>query len=118
MAAGGIGAICSPSKQSLGTSRAKVRLRPSIPEKANAIHSRPPERARASAEVGSNAMLKMTITSKAKRAEELKTSLVRNSERRSFRKIAPAARQKVTRVLPALPPRILMLERQHSCHTD
>src|SRR5262245_38611297 len=94
MAAGGIGANCKPSRQSLGTSRANVRLKASIAEKVNATQSSPPERERASADVGSNAILKMTITRSAKTAAELKTSLVRNSDRRSVGKIAAAARQK------------------------
>src|SRR5450759_2128195 len=101
MAAGEIGASFSPSRQSLGTSRAKVRLSESTAEKAKAIHRRPPESSCASAELGSKARLKITITSSAKTSAELKTSLVRNSARRSFFKMAIAAFQNILPTLPA-----------------
>jgi hypothetical protein len=42
-------------------------------------------------------MLKTTMTSSAKTAEELKTSFVRDSDRRSFLKMAMAAAQKFKR---------------------
>ena len=38
-----MGAAISASRQSLGSSRAKLRLRISVPAKAKTIHSRPPE---------------------------------------------------------------------------
>src|SRR3990172_7591785 len=88
-----MGAIRSPCRQSLGTSRANVRLSPNIAEKVNATQSKPPENSRVCSALGSNAMLKMTMTSRAKTAEELNTSFVRNSTRRSFLRITAAVFQ-------------------------
>ena len=94
-----MGAIRKPSRQSLGTSRAKVRLRARTAEKAKAIHSSPPESSAACYRLGSSVNLHNPMTSRAKTTEELKTSLVRNSARRSFLKMANAAAQNLNATL-------------------
>src|SRR2546423_12259394 len=76
--------MMSASRQSFGSSRAKLRLRIKTPAKANTIHNRPPENCRVSSDEGSNAKLKISRMTSANESAELIASLLRSSERRSL----------------------------------
>src|SRR5260370_91067 len=78
-AAPGTGAAMSASRQSFGSSRAKLRFRISVPAKRKTIHSKPPEISRVVSSVGSKAKLKISRTTSANANEALMASLVRIS---------------------------------------
>jgi hypothetical protein len=84
-----MGEAISASRQSLGISRAKLRFRISVPAKAKAIQSRPPEISRVVSSCGSKAKLNSSRITRAKASDALMASLVRSSARRSFSRDHP-----------------------------
>src|ERR1017187_1641219 len=97
-----MGAEISASRQSLFSSRAKLRFNSSVPAKANTIHSRPPEISRVVSSLGSKAKLNRSSTTRAKESEALMASLVRNSARRSLAMITSTCRMKAIMPLSSL----------------
>ena len=88
-----MGEAISASRQSLGSSRAKLRFRISAPAKAKTIHSRPPEISRVWSAEGSKAKLNSSRMTSAKESEALSASLVRSSARRSLAAMVSAVAQ-------------------------
>src|ERR1039458_2616179 len=74
-----MGAAIRASRQSLGTSRAKLRFNTSVPAKANTIHSKPPDISTVSCSPGSKAKLNRTSMTSEKASEALMASLGRKS---------------------------------------
>src|ERR1039457_4755140 len=105
-----MGAEISASRQSLFSSRAKLRFNSSVPAKANTIQSRPPEISRVGFSLWWPAKINSSSTTRAKESDALMASLVRNSARKSLAIITSTCRTKavmplscltVTRVDPA-----------------
>src|SRR4051794_18194716 len=90
-----IGDAISVSRQSLGWSRAKLRLMTSAPANAKTSHSKPPASSSICSEVGSNANEKRSKITIEKESEALMVSLLRISERRSFAVIVRLCRRKL-----------------------
>src|SRR5664279_479931 len=97
-----MGAEISASRQSLFSSRAKLRFNSRVPAKANTIHSRPPEISRVVSSLGSKAKLNRSSTTRAKESEALMASLVRNSARKSLAIITSTCRTKAVMPLSSL----------------
>src|ERR1017187_3692849 len=96
-----MGAEMSASRQSLFSSRAKLRFNSSVPAKANTIQSRPPEISRVVSSLGSKAKLNSSTT-RAKESDALMASLVRNSARKSLAIITSTCRTKAVMPLSCL----------------
>src|ERR1017187_5799166 len=97
-----MGAEMSASRQSLFSSRAKLRFNSSVPAKEKTIHSRPPEISRVVSSLGSKAKLNKSSTTRAKESEALMASLVRNSARKSLAIITSTCRTKAVMPLSSL----------------